>query len=368
VETFVSRWTTATFLAASAACLLLTAAAAAAEPNAATLAVRLEPFILAPAHTPSAVAVVCNRGQADFSGSIRIEGPAEWQIAPETQPLALPAGQTRRVVFTVRRGTIRQDNAYPLTAVVAGGGGEVKHSQVVSAASAPYGKPKLDGTPQAFQDALPLSFTTRGRRTSIATLWNRRQFAIQVAVQQDRQVPWPGDAAEPSGPAAAKPPACDAVQLAFAVDASPTPASPDAPCGRCELLLVGLSNAEKGKCFLLASPETKLAAAQTVAPLGPRALDDVEVVVRRRDGWTYYQCLVPFRLLAEIKPGEGREFSLAVLVHDPNGTGLRDLGAASGLWPWQRSRTAWSRWPGDALGPQPPCDSRFPWGMCSSKY
>ena len=358
------------WLAASIAWHIPAASVPAAPPDAAMPVVRLEHFILAPAHTPSAVAVVCNRGKAEFSGTVRIEGPSPWKIVPESQPLALPAGATRRVIFTVHGGTIRPDNAYPLTAVVSGGGGEVKHRQVVSAASAPFGKPKLDGTPGAFQDALPLTFTTQGRRTAIATLWNRRQFAIQVAVEQTNHVPWPGALAAPgsSDKPVAKSPACDAVQLAFAAEATPTPDAPDSPCGRYELLLVGLPHSAKGKCFLLASPETKLAAAQAVAPLGPRALDDVEVVVGRRDGWTYYQCLVPFRVLADIKPGEGREFSLAVLVHDPSGVGLRDLGAASGLWPWQRNRLAWSRWPGQTAGPQPPCDSRLPWGMCSSKY
>jgi hypothetical protein len=71
---------------------------------------------------------------------------------------------------------------------------------------------------------------------------------------------------------------------------------------------------------------------------------------------------------ARIRPSEGREFSFGLLVHDPDGTGLRDFGAAADLWPWQRNALAWSRWPGAKWPEQPPFDSKQPWGMCSSKY
>ena len=60
--------------------------------------------------------------------------------------------------------------------------------------------------------------------------------------------------------------------------------------------------------------------------------------------------------------------SLAVLVHDPDGTGLRDLGEAVGLWPSQRNRFAWSRWQGASWGVEPPFDNKLEWGLCASKY
>ena len=43
---------------------------------------------------------------------------------------------------------------------------------------------------------------------------------------------------------------------------------------------------------------------------------------------------------------KGGEFCLSLLVHDPDGVGIRDWGEAVGLWPCQRNRLAWSRWPG----------------------
>jgi hypothetical protein len=70
----------------------------------------------------------------------------------------------------------------------------------------------------------------------------------------------------------------------------------------------------------------------------------------------------------QLRPSEGREFCFSVLVHDPDGTGIRDLGASAGLWPEQRSRLAWSVWSGAKWPEQLPYDSKTPWGMCSSKY
>jgi hypothetical protein len=69
-----------------------------------------------------------------------------------------------------------------------------------------------------------------------------------------------------------------------------------------------------------------------------------------------------------IEPMEGREFGLSLLVHDPDGTGLRDFGEAAGLWPWQRSRLAWSQWPGARWAKDAPFDNRIEWGFCSSKH
>ena len=87
---------------------------------------------------------------------------------------------------------------------------------------------------------------------------------------------------------------------------------------------------------------------------------------------TYYEVALPFLPMRNrIRPGEGREFCLSVLVHDPDGTGIRDWGQAAGLWPWERNRLAWSRWQGDGWGnveEDPPFDNTTPWGMCSSKY
>jgi len=157
------------------------------------------------------------------------------------------------------------------------------------------------------------------------------------------------------------------VQLAISPEQSPTTTSPDEASGRYEFLVVAPGEG-RAACFQLAQPATKLSETQKARDLGPLALENAEAVVRRADGVTYYEVAIPFKSLPEIRPSEGREFCLSVLVHDPDGTGIRDWGQAAGLWPSERNRLAWSNWPGAKWEKEPPYDNRLPWGLCSSKY
>ena len=232
------------------------------------------------------------------------------------------------------------------------------HRQDAVCTSAPYFRPTIDGKPDDWKDAIPVTFTSGGKKTVISTYWNRKQFALLVAVEEEKLVPWQAD----PGPAG-----CDAVQLAISPDEAPTGSSSDGPSGRYEFLLVATGGG-RGRCFQLAEPATKLGPTQKPRALAPLALEQAEIAVGRSSGYTCYECAIPFKNLAEIRPSEGREFCLSVLVHDPDGTGLRDWGQAAGLWPEERNRLAWSDWPGAKWPSQPPCDNKLPWGLCSSKY
>jgi hypothetical protein len=322
------------------------------------VALRVGSFTVAPAHTPHAVVTVKNLGPSLYEGTLRVKGPEGWTIAPPEQKVALGAGQTKRVKFTVAKGTILQSNVYPLEVVATGGGATIVHRQDVVCTSAPYFRPTIDGKLDDWKDAIPVTFLCSGKKTVVSTYWNRKQFALLVAVEEEKLVPWQAD----SGPAG-----CDAVQLAISPDDAPTGTSPDAPSGRYEFLLVATGGG-RGRCFQLADPATKLGQTQKARALAPLALEQAEIAVRRNGGVTYYECAIPFKNLAEIRPSEGREFCLSVLVHDPDGTGLRDWGHAAGLWPEERNRLAWSDWPGAKWPNQPPFDNKLPWGLCSSKY
>ena len=97
-------------------------------------------------------------------------------------------------------------------------------------------------------------------------------------------------------------------------------------------------------------------------------LKEAKLVVKSRQGITYYECAIPFSVMRDIKATEGREFCLSLLVHDPDGTGVRDWGEAAGLWPSQRSRLAWCDWQGARWGSEAPFDNKIEWGFCSSKH
>lgn len=318
------------------------------------LAMRIAPFTLAPPHKPQVVVLVKSSLGSRFEGVMRVEGPAGWRILPAQKAIALAPEQTQRVVFSVEQGTLSAANRYGLALSVEGAGKRFVHRQEVAATTAPYLRPKIDGQTEDWKDALPVEFLTAGKKTTIATGWNRKTFCLLVSVEEAQQVFWSG-----TGP-------CDAVQVALAAQDAPVPHGPQDAVGRHEFLLV--SDGQRGRCFRLADADTPLALTQAERPLAGLELPEVQVAVSRTARTTHYECAIPFKLLRDIRPGEGREFCLSLLVHDPDGTGIRDWGQAAGLWPWERNAAAWSRWPGAQWGQHPPFDNRLPWGLCSSKY
>ena len=70
--------------------------------------------------------------------------------------------------------------------------------------SAPYASPVIDGDPGDWKEAIPVTFTTGGRTTTISTVWKRKGFSILVAVEEAALI-LPGERAQ-----------FDAVQFALA--------------------------------------------------------------------------------------------------------------------------------------------------------
>jgi hypothetical protein len=223
-------------------------------------------------------------------------------------------------------------------------------------ASAPYSKATVDGRPDEWQDAIPVSFEQQGKRTTISTFWHRKRFYLLVAVQEQQHVGYTGADGPPG----------DAVQLAIS-SLEPPDAAGVKNARRFEFVLTSAGGV--AKCFQLAAWDTPRALASEAQSLEPLECSDVETAIVRDGEMTYYECSLPFSRLREaIEPAEGREFFLSVLVHDPDGTGLRDLGRAAGLWPGPDDAQAWSRWRGMAAGSEPPLDNQVRWGLCTSKY
>ena len=342
-------------LALLAACTLA-GSGSAAEP----VALRAESFTVPPATQPLMFVAIRNRQDVAYRGSVAMSVPEGWRIAPSARDVALEPGETRRVPFTIERGVGAESNSYPIAVSATGAGTTVVRRQSVVCASAPYFKPVIDGQPEEWQDAIPVTFTTGGKKTVLSTYWSRRRFALLVAVEEDHLIgyqPQPGS----NG--------FDAVQVAIAAPEAETGSTPGEKAVRCEFLLVWTGSGAAGQCFPLAKPGMKLADTQERRNMRPLPADEAQVAVTRKDGVTYYEWAIAFRpIRAVIRPGEGREFCFSVLVHDPDGTGVRDWGEAAGLWPEQRSRLAWSDWRGAKWGEKPPFDNKLRWGLCASKF
>jgi len=346
----------------------------ATSPHSEPVALRVESFTVPPSSQPLVFVVAKNLQNVPYQGSLTIKAPEGWRLAPSERQLALKPGETRRVPFTIERGSSVQSNSYPVEVSAAGAGATVVRRQDVVCASAPYFSPTIDGDPSEWKDAIPVTFTSGGRKTIISTYWNRRQFSILVTVEEQ------GLIAYREGPT---PEPFDAVQIALSPPDTQTGNSPDDQATRFEFLFVSAGTAgtaraptrsvgrpwSAGRCFQLASPGMKLGEAAKERRLEPLQCEKATVAVSRTGSMTYYECGIPFSLMGgQIRPGEGREFCLSVLVHDPDGTGIRDWGEAAGLWPWQRNPLSWSRFPGAKWGENPPFDNKLSWGLCSSIY
>jgi hypothetical protein len=321
------------------------------------LALRVESLTVAPTHQPLIVVVAKNLQATPFEGTLAVKPPESWRLRSAEQQVRLDPGKTNRIAFMVEKGLGLEANRYAVEVSAVGAGQAVTHRQEIVCASAPYYKPVIDGKTDDWNDAIPVRFETSGKGTTIRTYWNRRAFSVLISVEEKQWI----------GPKEDRP--FDAVQFAIAPENSATGTSEEDKAVRFEYLLVASGDGGEGKCYELASPGTELAVAAACRGLDGLGYDEAKVAVRRSEGVTNYECSIPFRPMRDlIRPSEGREFQLSVLVHDPDGTGIRDWGEAAGLWPWQRNALAWSRWQGAQWGDLPPFDSKTPWGLCSSKY
>jgi len=320
------------------------------------LLLRAEQLTVTPSTGPVTHVQAYNGTGRTFRGTLALTPPDGWKLNASEQPVTIPPGETARVAFAIERGVDSAENRYPVTIVAAGGEQRVERRQEIVCASAPYYKPTIDGAVEDWADAIPVTFASGGKRTTVSTYWSRRSFSLLVAVEEDalRRMPtsWNGEA-------------IDAVQVSFSPRGAVTPPLWAGKASRYELLLAATKDG--GRCVWLVRPGEQ---SQT----GFRAFTDPEdvagarIAVVRADGVTYYECAIPLKALPLLRPDPGREFCFSLLVHDPGGTGLRDWGEAAGLWAHQRTDNAWTRWRGGQWPLRPPFDNKIEWGFCSSKH
>jgi hypothetical protein len=343
-----------------AVALLIAATTAQALAGEAPVALRAEHFLVPPSTGPVTYVRVLNRGDVARAGTLRIELPEGWKANRLQAKVSLKPGETARVPFAIEQAHENDSNQYRLHMIFTADGAKVTREQTVFCTTAPYFKPDIDGRAGDWKHAVPVTFTTDGKKTTARTYWNRRHFYALVEVEEADCIGYrkrPGKRG------------FDAVQLALAPSDAVTPDARTAKAARYEFLLVAARYFWQGDdCFTLLKAGEALAKVRQARPLGGREVDGAEVKVRRRRGVTTYECAIPWAAMPKMKPRVGREIRFSFLVHDPDGTGLRDWGDAAGLWPWQRSWLAWTSWRGAQWGKEPPFDGKIEWGLSSSKY
>ena len=129
----------------------------------AAIELRAEHLTVSPSTGPVTHVLVRNLGGRAYKGTVRAKFPPGWKMDPASRTVTIPAGRTARLPFAIERGTDAADNAYPveLSASAAAGGAEpVTRRQTIVCASAPYGKPTIDGKLDDWSGAIPVTFTT----------------------------------------------------------------------------------------------------------------------------------------------------------------------------------------------------------------
>ncbi len=325
--------------------------------SAPNVAVRAEHFTVPPATGPVTHILARNTGDTECTVTIEPKFPAGWQWTPRNREVTLPPGEVKRLPFTIEKASDAKSNRYAIEITVIQGSDKAVHKQNVACASAPYFKPKIDGNFKDWADAIAATFTTAGKKTVVSTYWDKRNFYLYVQVEEDKLCSYRKNAAR-----------VDAVQFALAPRNAVTASAPQAKVQRSEFLIVDVGGMfAKDRCFQLIEPGQELSVTQELRSLDTMGFKDAKVVVKRQGQITHYECAIPFAAIPTIRPAVGREITFSVLVHDPDGTGIRDWGKAAGLWPEQRNRFAWCMWDSVKWTADPPYDSRVEFGLCSSK-
>ena len=224
------------------------------------IALRVESLVLNPAQFPSVAVVVGNRGSAPYEGRICLEPPEGWILGAVRGGRFLVARRDPTAAICRQAGHNSEDNSYTFSVTAVGPDATVTHRQTVAVATPPYFKPEIDGLFDDWKDAIPLSWVVQGKKTSVRTYWNRRQFALLVAVEEDHLQRFDGaaDSAKP-----------DAVQIALSPEGTVTPTAPDAHVTRYEFVLLAGEGDGLGRCLQLASPGMKSRTSKSLATWDP---------------------------------------------------------------------------------------------------
>lgn len=295
---------------------------------------RCHSFLVNPSTGP--VAEITVSSAEAWSGTLTVTPPDGWTIDPQAHDITLQANENKCLPYRIIKAREVADNAYPFTLALSGG---VTVTQTVRTASAPFGKPKVDGKLDDWKDAIPLRFGEKGAQTTLRTYWDNAAFYLAIEVEQKTLNLSRTDGLR------------NAVQLYLA------PKS--ATVKRHEFLIEPVSKS-KAICKRLASPD-KVNDPDGIEEKG------ANVALRTSGGVTVYEIALPLSLLDGIRVDAGREFRLGLLVHDPDGSGLRDLGSIMNRPPDSRTSTpsCFFIWKGGCWN-TPFYDGGTEFGFCSS--
>jgi len=309
------------------------------------VALRADNIVVPPDTGPVVGLTVVNLQKTPYAGKVSVKLPDGWKADKTEFDVTLKAGESKHLPYALEKAIASKTHVYPFTITAVGGGSTVTVQQEVICATSPYVKPKIDGDlAEWVKDAVPVTFVCKGKKTVVRTFWNKRNYCIAVQVQEDKF-----DIEK------------DAIQFALASGKAKTRNADDAKTDRYEFVITG------GKCFQVAKPGSPLGDTQKPSALPGENLAKSAVAIKRTGDITTYEVSVPMRpMMKVLKPTTGREYRFGVLVHDPDGTGIRQMAAVADPLPGACRKYAWTKWIGAEFPDKPMLDSKLEWGFCTS--
>lgn len=330
-----------------------------ANDDSAPVTLRAAHFTVPPSTGPVSHVLIKNLTDQSYQGTIRLKLPTSWSANKTDWTVTLNPHETKQLPFVLENAIDLESNRYPVEILAQGPGGRVAHKQDAVCTSAPFFKPKIDGKTQDWADAIPVTFSHQGKKTMISSYWNQDQFCLLVEVEEDKHIGYRKKASAGG---------FDAIQFALFPKGAVTGRQPAEKAQRYEFLIIGAaSRFSADKCFLLISPADTLSLTQMPRKLADLSCKEAKVVVKRRKNLTLYECAIPYAVIPKIRLGVGREIGLALLVHDTQGTGIRDWSEAMNLWATPNP-LAWCTIDRIPWGNYSPQVNRITWGLCSSKH
>mgnify|MGYP006298769207 CR=1 FL=1 len=323
------------------------------------LLVRAENIIVPPSTGPVTNIIISNPGDTLCQRTLRFNYPDGWKISPQNIEISLKPQETKKIPISINKAVDLESTKYPVEITVDDGSESAIIKQTIFSSTTPVFTPKIDGNLKDWKPAVPITFETKDKKATIRTGWNKRHFYFAAEVEEDELVSYKKGSDKPF----------DAVQFAIAPRKTETPASADQKSQRYEFVIVDESGFfASDKCFQLMAPGDDISVSQKTRQLSGLEFKSAKIAVKRHKNITTYECSIPFSKMRKLRPMVGRDYQFSVLIHDPDGTGIRDLGRAAGLWESQRSKYAWSSWQGVKWGKKAQFDSKIEWAFSTSKY
>lgn len=305
---------------------------------------RIHNFIVNPSTGPVSEMTATNITNTPVTAELRPQYPTGWVVAPATQTLSLAPGESDVVSFAIEKAVDSMKNSYTVRLDILAGEDQYTQTQQVVCASTPYYRPTIDGDLSEWNDAIPLSWTTHEKKTVVRSYWNKKQFCLAVEVHEDELTDH------------------DAIQFALAPGKSKTPTRREAQSNRHEFVVTARDG---GRCYQVLAPGDSMKQLSEARDLKAFPAKDAIVSIVRKGKITHYELALNLRAMRTLRAAAGREYCFSLLVHDPTGTGLRDLGRIMTLPP-AGSDLAWSNWNGASWPDKKPLDGKIEFGFCSS--